>query len=98
MVSDIVLLKELADFIKESVEAYIACVSGAIKKNGYLKAIKASGFQNVKVVDEFIYPLDAFINDSAAKVIMDDLEITVEQVTEISASIASIKVYGLKPE
>jgi arsenite methyltransferase len=96
MVSDIVILKELPDFIKESVAAYIACVSGAIKKNDYLKAIQASGFVEVKVVDEFIYPLDAFINDSAARVIMDDLEITPAQVKEISSSIASIKVYGLK--
>ena len=45
MVSDIVILKELPDFIKDSVDAYVGCVSGAIKKNEYLKAIKASGFE-----------------------------------------------------
>ena len=36
-VSDIVLLKTLPDFIKNSVEAYVGCISGAILKNNYLK-------------------------------------------------------------
>ena len=33
MVSDIVVLKELPDFIKESIDAYIGCVAGALHKN-----------------------------------------------------------------
>ncbi len=97
MVSDIVVLKELPDFVKDSVDAYVGCISGAIRKNDYLKAIKASGFKAVKVVDESIFPLDCLINDPTARVIMDDLKITAEQVREVSASIASIKVQGLKP-
>lgn len=68
-----------------------------MKKNDYLKAIKKSGFESVKVMDESIYPLDSVINDPAAKIIIDDLKITSKQVNEISASIASIKVQGLKP-
>ncbi|MBI5043374.1 MAG: arsenite methyltransferase, partial [Nitrospirae bacterium] len=44
MISDIVLLKELPDAIKASVEAYIGCVSGAILKNEYMETIKAAGF------------------------------------------------------
>ena len=48
------------------------------------------------MVDESIFPLDCFVNDPAAKVIMDDLKITSKQVKEISASIASIKVQGVK--
>ena len=97
MVSDIVVLKELPDFIKESVDAYIGCVSGAMKKEEYLRAIKAAGFEKVKVIDESIFPLDCFVDDPAAKVIMTELKITPEQVKDISASIASVKVQGLKP-
>ena len=97
MVSDIVILKELPDFIKESVDAYIGCVSGAMKKDDYLRAIKAAGFEEVKVVGESMFSLDAFIDDPAAKVIMDDLKVTPEQVKDISVSIASVTVQGLKP-
>ena len=97
MVSDIVILKDLPDSIKESVDAYIGCVSGAMKKNEYLKAIKTAGFEKGKVVSENTYPLDCFVDDPAAKVIMTDLKITPEQVKDISTSIASVKVQGLKP-
>ena len=97
MVSDIVVLKELPDFIKESIDAYIGCVSGAMKKDKYLTAIKKAGFEKVKVMREDTYPLSDFIDDPAAKVIMTDLKITPELVNDISDSIASVKVQGLKP-
>jgi ubiquinone/menaquinone biosynthesis C-methylase UbiE len=96
MVSDIVVLKELPDFIKESIDAYIGCVSGAMQKEDYLKAIKTAGFEKVKVVNESIFPLNSFIDDPAAKVIMADLKLTPQQVKDISASIASVKVQGWK--
>jgi ubiquinone/menaquinone biosynthesis C-methylase UbiE len=97
MVSDIVILKELPDFIKESIDAYIGCVSGAMMKDEYLKAIKAAGFEAVKVMGESIFPIDSFIDDPAAKGIMNDFKITPEQAKDISASIASVKVQGVKP-
>ncbi|MDX9986802.1 MAG: arsenite methyltransferase, partial [Dehalococcoidales bacterium] len=40
MVSDIIILKELPDFIRNSIDAYVGCVAGAMKKNDYLKAIR----------------------------------------------------------
>ena len=98
MVSDIVILKELPDFIRESIDAYIGCIAGAMKKAEYLQAIKAAGFEKVKIMSEDVYPLDDFMDDPAAKVIMTDLKITPEQVKDISASIASVKVQGLKPD
>jgi len=52
MVSDIVLLRELPDFIRKSLEAYVSCVAGAVMKGEYLDAIRAAGFQDVRVVDE----------------------------------------------
>ncbi len=97
MVSDIVVLKKLPDFIKDSVDAYIGCVSGAMKKVDYLKAIKTAGFEEVKVISESVFPLDCFIDDPAAKVIMNDLKLTSEQVEDIAASIVSVKVQGVKP-
>jgi ubiquinone/menaquinone biosynthesis C-methylase UbiE len=97
MVSDLVLLKELPDFIKESVEAYVGCVAGALKKGEYLGAIKAAGFKEVKVVDENIFPLDFLLEDETAKEIITSLKITTEEAKDISDSVASIKVKGVKP-
>ncbi len=97
MVSDIVTFKELPKPIKESAAAYIGCLSGAIKKSDYLKAIKAAGFKDVKIVEENIFPLESMANDPTAKAIMDNIKITLEEIRELAASVASIKVHGIKP-
>ena len=97
MVSDMVILKELPAFIKESISAYVGCISGAISKSAYLKAIKAAGFQNVQIMDESIYPLNSVADDPAARELMDNLKITPEQINDLASSIASIKVSGRKP-
>jgi len=47
MVSDMVLLKELPKAVKESVEAYVGCISGAELKDRYLEAIRSAGFGDV---------------------------------------------------
>ncbi len=56
MVSDVVLLEDLPPAVKASVEAYVACVAGAARKEVYLQAIRDAGLQDVRVVDEVLYP------------------------------------------
>lgn len=97
MVSDIVVLKELPEHIRESIDAYIGCVAGASTKAEYIKAIKTAGFEKVKVVSEDTYPLDLFLDDPTAKSIMADLKVTPEQAKDLSASIAGVNVEGVKP-
>jgi SAM-dependent methyltransferase len=52
MVSDIVLLRDLPQEIKSSIEAYVGCIAGASRKEEYLAAIEAVGFEDVEVVSE----------------------------------------------
>jgi SAM-dependent methyltransferase len=98
MISDVVLLKELLDVFKNSVDAYVHCLSGAILKDDYLRTIKAAGFQDVKIMDEISLPIELIDHDPTAKGIIKDLKIPLEQVKEIANSIKSIKVYGAKPD
>jgi hypothetical protein len=56
MVSDLVLLKGLPDIIKESVEAYVGCLAGAIMKDEYIGYIKKAGFKEVKIIGQANYP------------------------------------------
>lgn len=63
MVSDLVLAKDLPKEIKDSVEAYVGCLAGAIKKDEYLRLIKRAGFQNIKVMSESSYPVDAMFDN-----------------------------------
>ena len=96
MVSDIVLLKELPDIIKNSVEAYVGCISGAIMKDKYLEAIKEAGFQDIKITDETSFPIEFMENDLTAKAVMKKANITAEKLKEMENIVVSIKVEGKK--
>ena len=63
-ISDIVLVGELPDKIKDVAEMYAGCVAGAIQKAEYLNLIKESGFQNITLQKEkpIIIPDDILSN------------------------------------
>jgi len=63
MVSDLVLTRDLSEGLKTSMEAYVGCLAGAIKKDDYLGLIRAAGFQDIKVISEASYPVDAMFED-----------------------------------
>lgn len=95
-VSDLVLLADLPEEIKNSVEAYIGCLSGAIKKNEYMNAITNAGFRDVRIMNENRYPVELMANDSTANAIISNLNIPANTLEDIARSVASIKVQGNK--
>jgi len=97
MISDIVLEKELPDFIKNSINAYIACISGAILREEYIGAIKAAGFQDVKIIGETLFPAEFVTNDPTVKKFVEELNIPLETVKDVIGSAVSVKVTGIKP-
>jgi arsenite methyltransferase len=96
MVSDIVILKELPEILKESIVAYIGCVSGASAKNEYLKLINRDGFKEVKVVQESSYPIEGLEEDAVAGNLREKAGLTIEQLKGLAASIVSVKVSATK--
>lgn len=98
MVSDMVLLKALPEAIRRSVEAYVGCIAGAILKEEYLAAIQSAGFREVKVLGEDVYPLELTAADPVGKTICAELSLSEERAADLSSSVASVKVYALKPE
>src|SRR3972149_6503351 len=97
LISDIVLLRQLPDFLKNSIEAYIGCVSGAITKNEYIKEIKNAGFHDIKILDETSFPIEHITSSQTIGSIIDKFKIPLEKVKEITSSVLSIKVYATKP-
>jgi SAM-dependent methyltransferase len=97
MVSDIVLLNKLPDFVRESVAGYVGCISGAILKKDYLNAISGRGFRDVKIIDETPFPVDCMANDPTAQAIIKEKKITADEIRNIENSVASIKVSAFKP-
>lgn len=96
MVSDIVLLKELPKAIQENVDAYAGCISGAELKEKYIELMRKSGFKEVKILQEKVYPLDYIISEPNTKEKVDKLGLSLDQVKEAANSIVSISVSALK--
>ena len=55
MVSDLVLLGPLPEAMRQDLDAYAACLAGALFKDDYLDAIRAAGFAGTEVVGEAGY-------------------------------------------
>ncbi|MCX6577817.1 MAG: arsenite methyltransferase [Candidatus Aminicenantes bacterium] len=96
MISDIVLLKELPAFLKQSKDLYVGCLSGALLKEEYLGAIKEAGFKDVKIMDETVFPVEYLAGDPAAQALLEKLQISSKRVREIAESVRSMRVSGLK--
>jgi arsenite methyltransferase len=97
MVSDIVLKKELPEQIRTSVAAYTACVAGAETRENYLEAIRGAGFQEIRILDETVFPIKAFANDPTAQEIVKNLKLTPQKARELGESVISVKVSAMKP-
>jgi SAM-dependent methyltransferase len=96
-VSDIVLLKDLPEKIKNSVEAYVGCISGAILKDRYLQLLKDAGFIDITVTDESSYQLDVVINKPRTQALLEETGVTEEEFKKLGGYFVSIKVMGKKP-
>ena len=96
MVSDIVLLKELPEALKESIDAYVGCIAGAVMKDDYLDAIGKAGFQEIGIIDETLFPVKDFIGYANAIGVIGCSEALMEMARELGTAIASIKVHAVK--
>ncbi len=97
VISDIVLLKPLPDIIKDSIEAYTACIAGAMLRDAYIGDIKAAGFQEIRVIDETPFPVD-YADDPTVKEFIASPGIAPKDIAEVAGSVISIKLYAVKPD
>jgi arsenite methyltransferase len=96
MVSDLVLVKALPRAIQESVEAYVGCLAGAVKKDEYIKFIKLAGFQDVNVISQSNFPIEAMANDITAQVVKNNPQINSKEIKDAGDAVASIKISAIK--
>ncbi|MCX6677737.1 MAG: arsenite methyltransferase [Methanothrix sp.] len=96
-VSDVVLTRELPEFVKRSNKAYIGCLAGAIMKEEYLMIIRNVGFSEVIVVAESSFPVESLLCETAGSAVIEMPRISAEQQKEVADSVLSIKVSAVKP-
>lgn len=97
-VSDVVLVGELPERIRDSVAAYVGCLSGAVRKEEYLRIIGETGFSRVRIIDEKPFPADCMFNDETAKLLLGDSSYSAEETRQIAGAVSSIMVTAWKPE
>ncbi|WP_440951954.1 arsenite methyltransferase [Methanococcoides sp. FTZ1] len=101
IISDIVLLSALPEKVKDSVEAYVGCIAGAILKEDYLDTIKNTGFDDIRILKEVNYPSEMVVAmlsaDETPNEIPEEVGITLQEAEELAESVISIEVYGRKP-
>lgn len=82
-ISDIVLIGELPDDLRQAAEMYAGCVSGAVQKDDYLTAIADAGFTNITIQKEKV-------------ITVPDEILSRFTVETVNAGIFSITVYAEK--
>lgn len=90
-ISDIVLVGDLPDALREDAEMYAGCVAGAIQKESYLGYIEELGFENITLQKEkpIVIPddiLGRYLNKEE-----------IEEFKNGSTGIYSITVFAQKP-
>lgn len=96
-ISDVVLTRELPDFVKNSTRAYIGCLAGAIMKEEYLQIISNVGFFGISVAAESSFPVQSLLCESGGSAAIEMPQFSPEQQKEIADSVLSIKVDARKP-
>ncbi len=98
MVSDLVLQKALPRAIRESIEAYVSCIAGALVKEDYIGAIREAGFKEVAVVQEKGFPAELVLEDTLAPEVVRKLKISQKELEEHVSSVLSLNIAATKPQ
>jgi arsenite methyltransferase len=97
LVSDIVMVGELPEKVRQSISAYIGCIAGAVSRERYLALIRRAGFPEVEVVEEASFPVSCMANDPTAQALIGDLKLTPDELRATESAIASVRVRAVRP-
>jgi len=96
-ISDIVLLAEVPARIRDSVEAYVACLSGAILRDEYLRLIEEAGFTDVTVTEARGFDIEDAIGRDVVDEYVKHAEATEQEVRAAASAFQSIRVRAVRP-
>ncbi len=73
-ISDMALLKELPKKIRDSIDAYVGCVSGAVLIEEYKRIVEASGLKDVKItINGASSCIDPDTKDPIGRAVLDNI-------------------------
>jgi len=89
-----VLERQLPDWVRDSADGYVACVSGAVLRGEYLRLIEDAGLQDAEILEErdasdfLLEPTDPLVNRLLSE----------HPVEEIQGLVSSVNVRAIKPQ
>lgn len=95
-VSDIVLLGEVPVEIRDSVEAYVACLSGAVMRDEYLQMLRDAGFADVEVTSETRFTLDDVVSADLVEEYARYTNGDRDALEDAASKFASVRVRAVK--
>jgi SAM-dependent methyltransferase len=98
MISDLVLTRDLPEPVRSSLEAYAGCIGGAVPLPEYFRIMESAGFRDLRVVEEKAFDIASEDRESFGKWFADAFRIPLDVVRDAAGSIASVSLYGRKPE
>lgn len=90
-ISDIVLVGDLPEALREDAEMYAGCVAGAIQKEEYLRFVQEAGFENISLQKEKAIVIP---NDILRKYLSEE---EIQSFKQGETGIYSITVFAQKP-
>jgi len=96
MISDLALAKPLPEAIRQDLDAYGACVAGAMLKADYLRAIEAAGFSGVTLAGERAYDLGMFSPELLGAAKQKYPGLNAEELAAAAGSVLSVQVEARK--
>ncbi|MHA1474503.1 MAG: arsenite methyltransferase [Promethearchaeota archaeon] len=96
MISDIVITKDLPEFILTSLKSYSGCVAGAMLKDEYFQKIRDAGFSSIEILEDRaaadLNMAKKRKNDKEKpKIIFGEKEIEVESYEEVETILQSVR-------
>jgi len=95
--SDIVLLGEVPLQIRDSVEAYVSCLSGAILRDEYLKLIEEAGFTDVAVAESRSFTVGDVVAEDLVQEFVRQTGATMDELRAAAALFQSVRVSAKRP-
>jgi arsenite methyltransferase len=94
-ISDIALLKELPERIRESAEAYVSCLAGAMPVDQYKKLVESSGVRDIKITEKKVSAcIETDTQDPLGQAVFEGLEGS----ESLDGYVVSVNVEGRKAQ
>ncbi len=95
-VSDIVLVGEIPLQIRDSVEAYVGCLAGAIQRDDYIRMLQEAGLADVRITEERSFTLEDVADEPVVADVVKRTGAGEAELRDAASRFRSIKVQARK--